>query len=158
VLVHARALLASTPEGACDYVDADLREPGTMVEKAAETLDFSEPVAIMMLGILNFIVDTGQARAILRQLLGVVASGSYLSISHPTTEFDAEPAAVTLEFWNSSGAAPMCLRSREELLLFFEGTELVEPGVVSCPRWRPDLADRGEVMDVMHFCRVARRP
>jgi hypothetical protein len=110
----------------------------------------------MMLGILNFVVDTGQARTILRHLLGAVPPGSFVSISHPTTEFDAKPAAVALEFWNSSGAAPMCLRSREELLLFFAGTELVDPGVVSCPRWRPDPAEPDEVMDVMHFCGVAR--
>ena len=158
VLVHARALLSSTPQGACDYIDADLREPGKILAAAAQTLDFSKPIAIMMLGILNFIVDTDQARTILRHLLGTVPSGSYLSISHPTTEVDAEPAAVALEFWNSSGAAPMCLRSREELLLFFEGTELVEPGVVSCPRWRPGLTGPGEVVDVMHFCGVARKP
>lgn len=157
VLVHARALLTSTAEGACNYIAADLREPETILGKAAETLDFSKPIAIMMLGILNFIVDTDQARTILRHLLGAIPAGSYLSISHPTTEFDAEPAAVALEFWNSSGATPMCLRSREQLLLFFEGTELVEPGVVSCPRWRPDLADPGEVADVMHFCGVARK-
>jgi hypothetical protein len=158
VLAHARALLTSTSEGACDYIDAELREPGNILARAAETLDFSRPIAIMMLGILNFIVDTDQARTILHHLLGAVPSGSYISISHPTTEFDAGPAAFALEFWNSSGAAPMCLRSREELLLFFKGTELVEPGVVSCPRWRPDPADPGEVLDVMHFCGVARRP
>jgi len=156
VLTHARALLTSTPEGACDYIDSDLREPGTILARAAETLDFSQPIAIMMLGILNFVVDTEQARAILRQLLGAVPPGSFLTISHPTTEVDAEPAAVALEFWNSSGAAPMCLRSREDLLLFFEGTELAEPGVVSCPRWRPDPAQPDEVTDVMHFCGVAR--
>jgi hypothetical protein len=157
VLVHARALLTSTSQGVCDYIDSDLRDPGTILARAADTLDFSRPIAIMMLGILNFIVDTGQARAILRQLLDAVPPGSYISISHPTTEFDAGPAAVALDFWNSSGAAPMCLRSRAELLSFFEGTELVEPGVVSCPRWRPDPAEPGEVMDVMHFCGVARR-
>ena len=158
VLVHAQALLTSSPEGACDYIDADLREPDNILGKAAGTLDFSKPIAIMMLGIMNFIVDADQARAILRRLLGAVPSGSYISISHPTTEFDAQPAAVALEFWNSSGAAPMCLRSRAELLRFFEGTELVEPGVVSCPRWRPDLAEPGEIVDVMHFCGVARKP
>jgi hypothetical protein len=158
VLVHARALLTSAPEGRCDYIDADLREPGLILAKATETLDFAKPIAIMMLGVLNFVVDTDQARTILRQLLGAVPPGSYISISHPTTEFDAGPAAVALEFWNSSGAAPMCLRSRADLLLFFEGTELVEPGVVSCPRWRPDLGESGEAPDVMHFCGVARKP
>jgi hypothetical protein len=158
VLVHARALLTSTTEGACDYIDADLREPGKILEQAAKTLDFTQPVAIMMLGILNFIVDTDEARAILHQLLGGVPSGSYIAMSHPTTEVDAEPAAVALEFWNSSGAAPMCLRPRDELRLFFEGTELVEPGVVPCSRWRPDLAEVSAVVDVMHFCGVARKP
>jgi hypothetical protein len=158
VLVHAQALLTSTPEGVCDYIDADLRQPAKILERAAETLDFSKPVAIMMLGILNFIVDTAEARTILRHLLEAAPSGSYISISHPSTEVDAGPAAAAVDFWNASGAAPMCLRSREELLLFFEGTELVEPGVVSCPRWRPDLADPDEAADVMHFCGVARRP
>jgi O-methyltransferase involved in polyketide biosynthesis len=158
VLTHARALLTSTSRGRCDYIDSDLRDPGTILAQAAETLDFSRPIAIMMLGIVNFIVDTGEARTVLGQLLDAVPAGSYISISHPTTEFDAEPAAVALNFWNSSGAAPMCLRSRAELLSFFEGTELAEPGVVSCPRWRPDPAEPDEVMDVMHFCGVARRP
>jgi S-adenosyl methyltransferase len=82
VLVHARALLTSTPQGACDYIDADLREPGEILA-AAQTLDLSKPTAIMMLGILNFIVDTDQARTILRHLLGTVPPGSYISISHP---------------------------------------------------------------------------
>jgi O-methyltransferase involved in polyketide biosynthesis len=158
VLVHARALLTSTPEGACDYIEADVRDPGTIVRGAARTLSLAEPVAIMMLGILNFVPDSGQAQAIVRQLLAAVPAGSYLVISHPTTEVDAEPMIQAVQFWNQQGSAQMTLRTREEIVRFFDGTDLVEPGVVSCSRWRPGQIDAGEIVDVTHFCGVARKP
>jgi hypothetical protein len=158
VLVHARALLTSTAEGSCDYIDADVREPGKILQGAARTLDLSQPTAIMMLGILNFVMDTDEARAIVQHLLAGVPSGSFLVISHPTTEVDAEPMIQAVQFWNQQGSAPMTLRTRDELLRLFDGTELAEPGVVSCPRWRPDFADLSEVVDVTHFCGVARKP
>jgi O-methyltransferase involved in polyketide biosynthesis len=157
VLVHARALLTSTPEGACDYIEADVRDPGTIVRSAARTLSLAEPVAIMMLGILNFVPDSGQAQAIVRQLLAAVPAGSYLVISHPTTEVDAEPMIQAVQFWNQQGSAQMTLRTREEIVRFFDGTDLVEPGVVSCSRWRPGHIDAGEIVDVTHFCGVARK-
>jgi O-methyltransferase involved in polyketide biosynthesis len=158
VLVHARALLTSTPEGACDYIDADVRRPGRILQEAARTLDLSRPAAIIMLGILNFVMDDDELQAIVRDLVAGVPSGSFLVISHPTTEVDAEPMTQAVEFWNQQGSAPMTLRTRAELLRMFEGTELVEPGVVSCSRWRPDEADLGETVDVTHFCGVARKP
>jgi O-methyltransferase involved in polyketide biosynthesis len=156
VLVHARALLTSTPQGACDYIEADVRDPGTIVSGAARTLNLAEPVAIMMLGILNFVLDSGQAQAIVRQLLDAVPSGSYLVISHPTTEVDAEPMIQAVQFWNQQGSAQMTLRTREEIVRFFDGTDLVEPGVVSCSRWRPEQTDADKIVDVTHFCGVAR--
>jgi O-methyltransferase involved in polyketide biosynthesis len=157
VLVHARALLASTPEGACDYIDADVHDPETIVRQASRTVDFSQPVAIMMLGIVNFIIDTGQAQQIVRQLVDGVPPGSYLVISHPTTEVDAGPMTEAVSFWNQQGSAPMTLRTREELMLFFDGMELAEPGVVTCSRWRPDTVEIGEITDVTHFSGVARK-
>ena len=157
VLVHARALLTSTPQGACDYLDADVRDPGAILAGAARTLDLARPVAIMMLGILNFVLDDGEAESVVRQLLDGVSAGSYLVISHPTTEVDAEPMTQAVQFWNQQGSAPMTLRTREEIMRFFDGMDLAEPGVVSCSRWRPEPDGTGEIAEVTHFCGVARK-
>ena len=157
VLVHARALLTSTPEGACDYIDADVRDPESIVRQASRTLDFGQPIAIMMLGIVNFIMDTDEAVSIVRRLMDATVPGSYLVISHPTTEVDAEPMTEAVRFWNQQGSAPMTLRTRAELLRLFDGLELAEPGVVTCSRWRPDVMEIGETADVTHFGGVARK-
>jgi O-methyltransferase involved in polyketide biosynthesis len=157
VLVHAQALLKSGPEGACDYIDADAHDPGSIVRQAAQTLDFSQPVAIMMLGVLNFVMDTAEARQTIRDLVDAVPPGSYLTISHPTTEVDAGPMIQAVEYWNQQGSALMTLRTREEILTFFDGMGLVEPGVVTCSRWRPDPIEVGEIIDVTHFGGVARK-
>ena len=158
VLSHARALLTGTPQGACDYIHADVREPGTILAGAAATLDLARPVAIMMLGILNFVLDDDEAQAILGRLLDGVPSGSYLVISHPTAEVDPEPAMRMQQVWNRQGAAPLRIRTREEIARFFDGLDLVEPGVVSCSRWWPGRAGDGEIAEVAHFCGVARKP
>jgi O-methyltransferase involved in polyketide biosynthesis len=157
VLAHARALLTSTPEGACDYIDADVHDPESILRQAARTLDFGQPVAIMMLGIVNFIIDTAQAQQILRRLVDGTPPGSYLVISHPTTEVDAAPMTEAVKFWNQQGSAQMTLRTREEIVRFFDGMELVEPGVVTCSRWRPDVMEVDGIVDVTHFGGVARK-
>ena len=158
VLSHARALLTSAPEGACDYIHADVRDPAAILSAAAETLDLARPVAIMMLGVLNFILDPDEAQAIVRRLVDSVPSGSFLVISHPTAEVDPEPAMRMQQVWNRQGAVPMRVRTREEIVQFFDDLDLVEPGVVSCSRWRPDPVDIGEIVEVAHFCGVARKP
>ncbi|MEU6258653.1 SAM-dependent methyltransferase [Streptomyces sp. NPDC047043] len=158
VLRHAHALLTSTPEGVTDYIDADVHDPAAILEGAARTLDFDRPVALTLLGVVNFIMDTDEARTIVRRLLDAVPSGSYLVISHPTTEVDGEAMTEAVRYWNSQGSAPMTLRTRQELLGLFDGVELLEPGVVSCSRWRPDPSADGEIVDVTHFCGVARKP
>jgi O-methyltransferase involved in polyketide biosynthesis len=157
VLAHAHALLSSTSEGACDYIEADLRDPDSILRQAAKTLDFTQPVAIMMLGIINFVIDTAQAQRIVRQLIDALPPGSYLTISHPTTEVDAAPMIQAVQFWNEQGSAPMTLRTREEVLSLFDGMDLVEPGVVTCSRWRADPTEVGEITDVTHFGGVARK-
>jgi O-methyltransferase involved in polyketide biosynthesis len=158
VLAHARALLTSTAEGACDYINADVHDPEAILRLAGRILDFGQPVAIMMLGVLNFVIDTGVARQVVRQLVDAVPSGSYLVITHPTTEVDAEPMTKAVDFWNQQGSAQMTLRSSEELRRFFDGLELLEPGVVTCSRWRPDVAEIDEIVDVTQFGGVARKP
>ncbi|TPQ18493.1 SAM-dependent methyltransferase [Streptomyces sporangiiformans] len=157
VLSHARALLTSTPEGATDYIDADVHAPDTILQGAAGTLDFSQPVAITMLGILNFVLDTDEAQSIVHRLLDAVPSGSYLVVSHPTTEVDGPAMTQAVRYWNNQGSAPMTLRTREELLRFFDRLDLVDPGVVTCSRWRPDISP-DEIVDVTHFCGVGRKP
>lgn len=158
IMVHARALLTSTPQGRTDYVQADLREPDTILREAARTLDFTRPVGLMLLGILNFITDTDEAHAIVDQLLDALPSGSYLVISHPTAEVDGAAIEETMRLWNDQGAAPIVARSRQELIRFFDGRELLEPGVVSCSLWRPDCSSTlGGPVEVFHFSGVGRK-
>ena len=158
VLSFARALLTGTPQGACDYIHADVRDPGTILARTAATLDLARPVAIMMLGILNFVLDSDEAQAIVRRFIDSVPSGSYLVISHPTAEVNPEAAKRLQQAWNQRGAVPVRMRTREEIAQFFDGLDLIEPGVVSCSRWRPESVGAGEIVDVAHFCGVARKP
>jgi O-methyltransferase involved in polyketide biosynthesis len=155
VLVHARALLTSTPQGATDYIDADLRNPDAILEDAGMTLDFDRPVAIMLLGILNFVVDDDQAQAIVRRLVSAVPSGSYLAISHPTMEVNPEAVDRAMQMWNSSGSAPITARSPQGIAAFFEGLELLEPGIVTCSQWRPDGNDTTPCSE---YAGVGRKP
>jgi len=158
IMAHARALLTSTPEGVTDYVQADLREPNVILREAARTLDFSQPIALMLLGILNFVVDDADAHAMVDQLIEALPSGSYMAISHPTPEIDAEKIRAGVQMWNESGGAQMVIRSRAELVRFFDGLELLEPGVVSDSLWRPDPSDLGAPGAVFHFGGVGRKP
>jgi O-methyltransferase involved in polyketide biosynthesis len=143
VLTHAAALLTGTPEGATDYLDADLRDPGVILTGAAKTLDFTQPVAVLLLGILGHITDDGQARAIVARLMDAVPPGSYLVLSDGTAVVHAEQGQAAQEDYNESGAAPYCLRSPGQLAGFFDGLHLVEPGLVSVSRWRPDISSAG---------------
>jgi O-methyltransferase involved in polyketide biosynthesis len=157
VLVHARALLTSTAEGKTDYLHADVRDPGTILDDAAQTLDFTQPVALMLLGIMNYVLDDTEAHSIVKRLLDALPSGSYLAMSHPTAEVHAEAIETSVEHYNASGAPPIKTRSREELGHFFDGLELLEPGVVSCSLWRPGPSDFGTPTEVTQYCGLARK-
>jgi len=160
VLTHARALLTSTPQGATDYVDADLRDPGKILEAAARTLDFSQPVALMLLGILGHVGDYDEAREIVRRLLEALPSSNYLALDDGTNVVNKALVDEAQRLYNQSGAIPYHPRTPEQIAGFFEGLELLEPGVVSCPRWRPDPADRGGGLpaEVDMFGGVGRKP
>jgi O-methyltransferase involved in polyketide biosynthesis len=156
VLVHARALLTSTPEGATDYIDADVRDPDTIVRHAAKALDFTRPVALMMLGILGNVVDYDEARSIVDRLVAAIPSGSYLVVNDGTNIINPEARNEATRVSIDAGT-PYIARSREEIAGYFEGLELVEPGVVSSTRWRPDSqGDLPAEVDV--FCGMARKP
>jgi O-methyltransferase involved in polyketide biosynthesis len=158
VLAHARALLTSAPEGATHYIDADVHDPDAIVRAASTSLDFNQPVAIMMLGILNFVLDTDQAQAIVRRLLDAVPSGSYLALTHPTTELGGEGNEAAMKFWNENATPPITARSRAEVTRFFDDLKLLEPGIVSCSLWRPEANPFGEPAAVPQFGAVAEKP
>jgi len=138
VLAHARALLTSRPEGACDYVDADLRRPGEILRAAAGTLDLSQPVALLLIGVLGHVGDYAEAASIVRELVGGLAPGSYLALADSVNVGEAHLAAG--EGYAKTGAVPYQLRSPEEIAGFFGGLDLLPPGLVPVPDWRPDPA------------------
>jgi trans-aconitate methyltransferase len=159
VLAHARELLTTTPEGACDYIDGDLHDPGQILAEAARTLDFGQPVALMLLGILHHVADAGEAYSIVRQLTAALAPGSFLAVNHSTNAVHGAAMEEAVAHWNRVGKPPMTLRSRQQIAGFFDGLQLLEPGVVSCSRWRPSLGPQdGLPAEVDEFCGVARKP
>jgi hypothetical protein len=153
VLAHARALLTSSPEGATQYVDADLRDTDGIVRGAGGTLDFSHPVAVMLLGILGHVEDDDEARAIVRRLVDRLPAGGYLALADGTNT--SEIGVESQRQYNRSGAVPYHLRSPEQVTEFFSGLELVEPGVVPVSHWRPD---DGAPPPVDVYGGVARKP
>lgn len=157
VLAHAGALLVSTPPGVTDYIDADLNEPDEILRGAARTLDFNEPIAITLLGILEFVTDNAKAYGIIKRLMDSVVSGSHLVIAHPTTDIDGEAMRTVEQIWNDSGAVPAKFRSRDEFSRFFDGLELLEPGVVSLTQWRPDPATLCTDRQLGFYCAVGRK-
>jgi hypothetical protein len=158
VLLHAESLLVSAPEGATDYIDADMRDPARIVAGAAHTLDFSRPVAIIFLGVLGHVPNDDEAVSIVRRLLEAVPSGSYLVLADGTTVVHGAQGAAAQDEYNESGAQPYALRSLEQLARFFDGLDLVEPGLVSVARWRPDGSVFGEPPELDQFGAVGRKP
>ncbi|MEO3783247.1 SAM-dependent methyltransferase [Actinocorallia sp. B10E7] len=154
VLSHARALLTSTPEGATDYIDADMREPAMILEKTHGTLDFDRPVALTLMGVLGHVGDDGEAHALVAELLDGLPPGSFLALYDSHDENAALNEAQ--QRYDGTGAVPYKLRSRAQIEAFFSGLELVEPGVVPCPRWRPEV-DFGDVPDSPTLCGVGRK-
>ncbi|MGH3942678.1 MAG: SAM-dependent methyltransferase [Pseudonocardiaceae bacterium] len=158
VLAHARALLTGTPPGRTDHLHADLRDPDTILREAARTLDLTRPVALMLLGVLNFIVEDDQAHAVVTRLLDALPAGSYLLLSHPTAEVHREAMLEYQRLWNERATPPITIRSPQQLTRFFTPLELLKPGVVPCSLWRPDPTQIGSPVAVDAFCGVGRKP
>jgi hypothetical protein len=142
VLVHARALLTSSPEGTTHYVDANMGDPGTVLREAAQWLDLTQPVGLTLMGVLGHVVDYAEARSIVAGLVDGLPAGSYLAINDSINTSEALEEA--LRQYEASGAVPYRTRSLEEFTGYFDGLELVKPGVVLVADWRPDpAASRG---------------
>jgi hypothetical protein len=136
VLIHAQTLLASNDEGLVDYLDADLRDTDRILEQAARTLDFSQPVAIMLIAILHAIGDDDDPYQIVSKLLDAVPPGSYLALSHVASDIDPEQIAAATARLNQQSHQHFTLRDHAQMQRFFDGLELLEPGVVRVEEWR----------------------
>jgi hypothetical protein len=137
VLAHARALLYSSPEGATAYIDADVTDPERILAAAAETLDLSRPTGLILSNILGHVGDHKEARGIVTRLMEALPSGSHLSINDGSRGIDPVFEQAQ-DGYNDSGAVPYNLRTVDEITAYFEGLELIDPGVVSVPLWRPE--------------------
>jgi S-adenosyl methyltransferase len=157
VLSHAQALLKSSPQGACAYLDADLRDPDAILAAAAGTLDFSQPVAVMLIAVLHFVGDDGQASAIVRRLTDACVPGSFMTISHAASDIDAEQQTEMVRRLNESVAEKATLRDRVGVTKLFDGLDLVPPGVVRVADWRPD-SDLEAASPTGLWGGVARKP
>ncbi len=157
VLSHARALLKTTREGACAYIDADLRDPEAILATAADTLDFSQPVAVMLIAVMHFIGDDAQASAIMQRLMAACVPGSYAALSHAASDIDAAQMAEMVRRLNESTAEKTTLRDRAAVTRLFDRLELVEPGVIRAAEWRPDT-DLEAASPAALWGGVARKP
>jgi hypothetical protein len=151
VLAHARALLTSRPEGVTAYLDADLRDTAAILEQAADTLDFSRPVGILLLAILHYIPDLAEARQIVARLTEAVPAGSFLVISHAGTDLLPEEVAAFEKSLNAHLPAQdhHVARPRDAVTGFFDGVQLVEPGLVRVSDWRPDSAEEAAAPTIL---------
>ena len=143
VLAHARALLVGRPEGTTDYLDADLRETEKILDHARGLLDFSQPVAVMLVAVLHLIGPEDHPHSIVSQLMDAVPPGSYLLLSHVASDIDPEKMAEMGKRLNRLLAQKGYYRSQAEVTQFFTGLELLEPGVVPVQHWRQDSEIEG---------------
>jgi len=158
VLAHARALLTSTRQGATAYIDADLRDVETIRYEAEATLDFSKPIAVVLLGIMQFIDDRERPQSIIDALMGATVPGSHLVLGQPAKDVSEAAAEAGARVLAQMGKGPGGIRTRAQILRFFDGLEMVEPGLVQLPHWRPDPDDEPFTEPVPFWAGVARKP
>jgi hypothetical protein len=140
VLAHARALLTSRPQGTCDYVDADLREPDMILAEASRTLDFTKPAVVILVAVLHFLRDADDPAGVVAALAAALAPGSYVAISHLTSDFAPEAVTAGVAAYNTLVPAGISARTHRQVTALFGGLRLVAPGIVPVSEWRPDHA------------------
>jgi hypothetical protein len=154
VLAHAQALLRSDARGMTDYIDADLRDPGKILREAARTLDFGKPVAILLIAVMHLIVDADDPYGIVGRLTAARAPGSYLALSQVASDIEREQVAEARRQYNNLAHETQRHRTRAEVTHFFDGLDLVPPGVVPVQQWRPATEAEAEARSTM-WCGVA---
>jgi hypothetical protein len=159
VLTHARALMTSDPAGATAFIQADLRDPGTILDDPAlrRTLDLGEPVALMLIAILMYLRDEDDPRALVSALMDALPSGSYLALTHPTADFSPDEVAGAVAATEKGGIS-FTPRSQPEVAAFFDGLGLVDPGVVPILAWHPEGAPPGDPRAAYYYGAVGRKP
>ena len=158
VLTHARALLTSTAEGACAYIDADLRDAEKILTEAKATLDFSQPVALVLLGIMQFMGERDYPGEIVERLKAALVPGSYLVLGQPASDIQTEAIGEAVARLSRQVGGEVVARTRAEVQAFFAGLELAEPGIVSLESWRPALGSLPPGGQVPFWCGVGRKP
>jgi SAM-dependent methyltransferase len=159
VLEYADALMLSAPEGRTAYVQADVRHDSVIDSREVhETLDLERPVALSLLALLHFVPDGHGPQAIVRSMLDRLAPGSFLLLSHATADFDEDGHLEQVKKIYEDGGTPVQIRDKAEIEVFFDGLELIEPGLTPTHRWRPD--EPSTITDAQAFCYagVARKP
>jgi hypothetical protein len=157
VLSHARALLKSAPGGVVGYVDADVRDPAAIVAGAREILDFSRPLAVMLLFTLAYVTDAAEAAAVVSALMGAAPPGSYLAVYHLASDIDPTLDEAARQWNKMMPAQPITLRSGPQVARLAEGLELLPPGIVPVTDWRPDVGDEEFGHPIPVHCLVARK-
>ena len=159
VLAHARALLTSTPEGGTTYLDADIRDPAKILAQAAQTLDFSKPIAVLLIAVLHFVQDSDDPYGIVTTLMDAVPSGSYLAILHGASDVGSDDMPEAERRYNAQASAQFHARDREHVARFFDGLDLVGPGLVNLSHWwQRTSAYTDTETEVAAYCGVARKP
>ena len=138
VLAHAHKLLRSTPQGATRYIYGDLNEPEAILIEAQQTLDFSQPIAVVIFGVFHFFAESGDPGGIVNRIAAALAPGSYLAVTHLARDVEGKDLTETFNRLNKMMDQSVILRSRDEVTALFGGLEIVQPGVVQLPEWRPE--------------------
>ncbi|MEV8599615.1 SAM-dependent methyltransferase [Streptomyces griseoviridis] len=157
VLAHARALLTSAPPGRTDHLDEDLRNTDAILERAAATLDFSRPVALLLLGVVMFVHEDEEAYDAVGKLMDALPAGSHLVLSHTITSPRLPEVDEAVRFWNERGTPELTQRTPEGVARFFDGLDVLEPGVVTCSRWRAERTGGEEPREVAMYGGVGRK-
>jgi O-methyltransferase involved in polyketide biosynthesis len=156
VLTHARALLTCRPPGSCDYIEADVRDTGTIVAEAARALDLAQPVAVLALAVLHFIPHGDDPASVVARLAGALAPGSFIALSHLTADFAPEQVASAATAYNTQASVAVTPRTHAQVSGLFGGLPLVAPGVVPVTQWRPVVAGLPHRMTADVYAGAAR--
>ncbi len=157
VLAHARALLTSSAEGATAYIDADIRSVDDILTKAADLLDFQQPIGLMLIAVMQYVPDDSDPYGVVNRLVGALAPGSYVVISHPANDIQATKMANMANRLNQLMAEKLTIRGRDQVMAFLTGLELIDPGLVRAPEWRPERDEDAATPSTM-WSGVARKP
>jgi O-methyltransferase involved in polyketide biosynthesis len=158
VLRHAQALLTSSPQGKTDYIQADLRDTDTIVAGAARTLDFTQPVAVILIAVLHFIPDADDPYQVVTRLMNALPSGSYLVMGHAASDIAPEASAELARRYNAMSSASITPRSREQVARFFDGLEMVPPGLVPIGEWGLAGQIDSTLGGLIGYCGIGRKP